>query len=141
MTLCSSKSRFCLAFAQYEIGSFITLCPFELAEFIHRRTGKNRWIGTTTSKLVTGGSVPENWKTMTREEFLSEMDEILGLRPGTLRGDEKLDELQNWDSAALVQLIVLAETTNNAQVSLDEVVGCSTVADLLRLAQVDGSSS
>jgi acyl carrier protein len=85
--------------------------------------------------------VPENWKTMTREEFLSEMDEILGLRPGTLRGDEKLDELQNWDSAALVQLIVLAETTNNAQVSLDEVVGCSTVADLLRLAQVDGSSS
>jgi acyl carrier protein len=78
---------------------------------------------------------------MTREEFLSEMDEILGLRPGTLRGDEKLDELQNWDSAALVQLIVLAETTNNAQVSLDEVVGCSTVADLLRLAQVDGSSS
>lgn len=85
--------------------------------------------------------MPENWKTMTREEFLSEMDEILGLRPGTLRGDEKLDELQNWDSAALVQLIVLAETTNNAQVSLDEVVGCSTVADLLRLAQVDGSSS
>lgn len=85
--------------------------------------------------------MPENWKTMTREEFLLEMDEILGMRSGTLRGDEKLDELQNWDSIALVQLIVLAETTNDAQISLDQVVGCSTVADLLRLAQVDGSSS
>jgi acyl carrier protein len=85
--------------------------------------------------------VPKNWQTITREEFLSEMDEILALHPGTLRGDEKLDELQNWDSVALVQLIVLAETTNNVQISLDEVVGCSTVADLLRLAGVDGSSS
>ena len=77
---------------------------------------------------------------MTREEFLLEMDEILGLRAGTLRGDEKLEELENWDSTALISLIVLAETTNNADISLDQVVGCSTVADLLRLAQVEGSS-
>ena len=74
-------------------------------------------------------------------EFLLEMDEILGLRPGTLRGDEKLDELQNWDSAALIGLIVLAETANDAHISPDQVVGCSTVADLLRLARVDGSCS
>jgi acyl carrier protein len=85
--------------------------------------------------------VPENGKTMTREEFLLEMDEILGLRVGTLRGDEKLDELQNWDSTALVALIVLAETANDTNISPDQVVGCSTVADLLRLAQVDISSS
>lgn len=80
-------------------------------------------------------------KTMTREEFLLEMDEILGLRAGTLRGNEKLEDLQNWDSTALVGLIVLAETTNNAQISPDQVIGCSTVADLLRLAQVDDSSN
>ena len=85
--------------------------------------------------------MPENRKAMTREEFLLEMDEILGLRVGTLRGDEKLDELQNWDSIALVTLIVLAETANDAHVSPDQVVGCSTVADLLHLAQVEISSS
>jgi acyl carrier protein len=73
---------------------------------------------------------------MTREEFLSEMDDILGLRVGTLRGDEKLEELQNWDSTALVSLIALAETANDANISPDQVVGCSTVADLLRLAGV-----
>jgi acyl carrier protein len=85
--------------------------------------------------------VPENRETMTREEFLLEMDEILGLRAGTLRGDEKLDELQNWDSTSLITLIVLAETANDAQISPDQVVGCSTVADLLRLAGVSGNSS
>jgi len=78
---------------------------------------------------------------MTRKEFLLEMDEILGLRAGTLRGDEKLEELENWDSMALIGLIVLAETTNNAQISPDQVVGCSTVADLLRLARVEDSSA
>jgi acyl carrier protein len=78
---------------------------------------------------------------MTREEFLLEMDEILGLRAGTLRGNEKLEELEKWDSTALISLIVLAEENNSAQISPDQVVGCSTVADLLRLAQVDGSSS
>jgi acyl carrier protein len=78
---------------------------------------------------------------MTREEFLLEMDEILGLRAGTLQGDEKLEELEKWDSTALISLIVLAETNNSAQISPDKVVDCSTVADLLRLAQVEGSWS
>jgi acyl carrier protein len=78
---------------------------------------------------------------MTREQFLWEMDEILGLRKGTLRGDEQLDELQNWDSTALITLIVLAETANDAHISPDQVVGCTTVADLLRLAGVEESSS
>jgi acyl carrier protein len=78
---------------------------------------------------------------LSREEFLLEMDEILGLRAGTLRGNEKLEELERWDSTALISLIVLAETNNDAQISPDQVVGCSTVADLLRLAQVDGTSS
>jgi acyl carrier protein len=78
---------------------------------------------------------------MTREEFLLEMDEILDLKPGTLRGHEKLEDLKNCDSTALISLITMAETNNSAQISPDQVVGCSTVADLLRLAQVDGSSS
>ncbi len=75
-------------------------------------------------------------KAMTRQEFLLEMDEILGLRAGTLRGNERLEDLENWDSTALVSLIVVAETNNSAQISPEEIVGCSTVADLLRLARV-----
>jgi acyl carrier protein len=74
---------------------------------------------------------------MTREDFLLEMDSILGLRPGTLRGSEKLEDLESWDSTALVGLIALAETAINAEISLDDVIGCSTVSDLLRIAGID----
>jgi len=85
--------------------------------------------------------VQQDQKPITRDEFLLQMDEILGLRPGTLRGDEKLENLESWDSTALISLIILAESNNNVHISPDQIVGCSSVADLLRLAQVDGSSS
>lgn len=75
---------------------------------------------------------------MTHSEFLLQMDEILGLAPGTIRGDEKLEELDNWDSTALISFVVLAETNSGVSVSPEQIVTCSTVADLLRLAQVDG---
>lgn len=80
----------------------------------------------------------QNGKPMNRQEFLVQLDEILGLKPGTLRGDEKLEDLKNWDSTALISLIVVAEANNNVPIAPDQVVGCSTVADLLRLAQVEG---
>ncbi len=78
---------------------------------------------------------------MTREKFLLEMDEILGLPAGTLRGRENLEELETWDSTALINLIVLAESQNNVTITPDQIVGCSTVADLLRLAGVENPSS
>jgi len=80
--------------------------------------------------------VHQERKPMSRQEFLLQMDEILGLNPGTLRGDEKLENLKNWDSTALISLLVVAEANNNVPIAPDQVVGCSTVADLLRLAQV-----
>jgi len=76
---------------------------------------------------------------MTRNEFLLEIDEILGLNPGTLKGHERLDELENWDSTALVSLIAVAESHGSAEITLDQVVSCATVADLLRLVPLEGS--
>jgi hypothetical protein len=76
---------------------------------------------------------------MTREEFLLEMDGMLGLRPGTLRGTEKFEDLESWDSTALIGTVVLAESVKNAEISVDEVIGCSTIGDLLRIAGVDGN--
>jgi acyl carrier protein len=75
---------------------------------------------------------------MTSNEFLLEMDEILGLRAGTIRGSEKLDELENWDSTALISFIAMASANSGVSISPQQMVNCSTVADLLRLAQVDG---
>jgi hypothetical protein len=78
---------------------------------------------------------------MTYDEFLSEMDDILGLPVGTLRGHEKLEELENWDSTSLITFIALAEDNSGAHVSPAQIVNCSTVADLLLLTRTEGSRS
>jgi hypothetical protein len=75
---------------------------------------------------------------MTRSDFLREMDEMLDLPAGTLQGNEKMEDLQNWDSTSLIMFITLAES-NGTNVTPGQIVTCSTVADLLRLAKADGS--
>lgn len=77
---------------------------------------------------------------MTNKALLLEVDKILGLRPGTLRGSERLEELENWDSTALISFVALAEGQNGVQISPVQIVGCSTVGDLLRLATLQGSA-
>jgi acyl carrier protein len=72
---------------------------------------------------------------MTSHEFLSEMDEILELPAGTLAGPEPLEQLEQWNSTAMISFIALADT-NGARVSARQVAGCATVRDLMRLAQV-----
>jgi len=78
---------------------------------------------------------------MTHNEFLREIEEILGLRPGTLKGQEKLEDLENWDSTSLVSLIVVAESLSGTEVTLEQVASCSTVADLLRLVPLEDPSN
>jgi hypothetical protein len=38
---------------------------------------------------------------MTHEELLREIEETLDMSSGTLKGHEKLEDLENWDSTAL----------------------------------------
>ena len=78
---------------------------------------------------------------MTRENLLTELDKILSLCPGTLRGHEKLEDLEGWDSTALISFVALAEGHSGVQISPVQIVGCSTVDDLLRLATLEGSFS
>jgi acyl carrier protein len=78
---------------------------------------------------------------MTRQEFLLEMDEILELTPGTLKGPEKLEELEQWNSTAMIGFIALADTNNGARISPRQIINCVTIADLLALASVNGASS
>jgi acyl carrier protein len=77
---------------------------------------------------------------MDRNEFLLEMDQVLGLPLGTVRGDERLEDLENWDSMSLVTFIALAESNRGARVTPNQVVECATVQDLMRLANPAMSS-
>jgi acyl carrier protein len=69
------------------------------------------------------------------------MDNILDLPAGTLQGHEKLEDLENWDSTALITLIVLAEGNNGVRISPAQVVNCFTVGDILQLGNVDGAKA
>lgn len=77
---------------------------------------------------------------MTKQEFLLQMDDILGLSAGTLRGNEKLEELENWDSTSLITFIALADSSAGVNISPAQLVNCLTVEDLLQVARVDSSA-
>jgi len=73
---------------------------------------------------------------MTREEFLTQLDELLELPAGTLKGDEKLEDLEHWDSLAMVSFIALADEHCNIRLSPRQFVTCNTVNDLANLAGI-----
>lgn len=72
---------------------------------------------------------------MTRQEFLSALDTLLELPAGTLSGPENLEDLENWNSLAMVEYIALADS-NGAKVSPRQIRDCETVDDLAKLAKV-----
>ena len=72
---------------------------------------------------------------MTRQEFLSALDTLLELPAGTLSGPENLEDLENWNSLAMVEYIALADSTG-AKVSPRQIRDCETVDDLAKLAKV-----
>jgi acyl carrier protein len=69
------------------------------------------------------------------------MDEIIGLPAGKLRGNERLEDLEGWDSLALITMIQLVETVSRVRITPNQIVNCATVADVLLLAQVEGNAA
>lgn len=69
------------------------------------------------------------------------MDDLLELPAGALKGAEKLEELEQWNSMAMIGFIALADTNNGVRLSPRQIVTCSTIDDLLHLAQVEAASS
>ncbi len=74
---------------------------------------------------------------MSKADFLRGLDEILELPEGSLRGSERLEDLENWNSLAVVSFIALADQKTKAKIQVRQIGACETVADLLRLAQVE----
>jgi len=74
---------------------------------------------------------------MTREEFLAELDGLVDLEPGTLQGPEKLEDLDQWTSMAIVGFITMADSYNGTRLGPTQIAKCATVDDLLKLAKVD----
>lgn len=71
---------------------------------------------------------------MDMQQLLLKLDEILELKPGTLKGDEQLADLEQWDSLAMMNFIALASERGVA-LSPRQFTRCNTVNDLLMLTE------
>ena len=73
---------------------------------------------------------------MSKAEFLKHLTEILEMPPGSLNGDEKLDDLEDWTSMAMVSFIAFAHEHFGKTLSPRLFTTCDTVADLGKLVGV-----
>lgn len=73
---------------------------------------------------------------MTKQEFLVELEEMLELDSGTLKGDELLSELDGWDSMAAIGFIALVDTVSGIAVAPIELANSKSISDLAALAKV-----
>lgn len=84
----------------------------------------------------TEGKLRRHSDNMTRPEFLVLMDDLLELPTGTLTGSEKLENLEGWNSLALIGYMALVDEHMGVKLSPRQFLTCQTVDDLLSLAKV-----
>ncbi len=70
---------------------------------------------------------------MNTQQFLDQICDVLELEAGSLKGDEALDSLDNWDSLAVISFIALADEALGVIVDAEKLASAQTVRDLLDL--------
>jgi acyl carrier protein len=70
---------------------------------------------------------------MTRAEFLRALETSLEIDQGKLAGNQRLEDLEFWDSMSALIYMGLADEKLHVTVSGDQIVKCKTVDDLLGL--------
>lgn len=75
---------------------------------------------------------------MSRAEFLDHLSTILELPSGSLSGDEKLSDLEEWTSLAMIGFIAFGDEQFEKTLSPRQVGACETVKDLGALVGVEG---
>ena len=70
---------------------------------------------------------------MTKQEFLSELEAMLELEPGSISGSESLSDLAGWDSMATLSFIALADSKLGVVLSPAALAICRTIPDLIAL--------
>ncbi len=69
---------------------------------------------------------------MDKTEILRALDEVLDVEPGTLTGDELVDDLPTWDSVAMVGVIGLADK-HGVKLTPRQIAPCQTINDVIAL--------
>jgi acyl carrier protein len=70
---------------------------------------------------------------VTKPEFLDQLAEVLEVEPGSLKGEEKLEDLEGWSSIAMVSFMGLADEHFSVRLSPRQFGACKDVNDLAKL--------
>jgi acyl carrier protein len=70
---------------------------------------------------------------MNKQEFLNSLEEILELDDNTLKGDEILMDIEQWDSLAFLSVIAMADESFDIVIEGSELEEIKSVADLVAL--------
>lgn len=72
---------------------------------------------------------------MKKDEFYSNIEGILELKPGTIKGDEALDSFDDWNSLAIISFIAFVDGMLGLNLHPDALKKAKTVADLTAMVQ------
>ncbi len=72
---------------------------------------------------------------MQADAFLHEIEATLELPEGSLKRDDKLEDIPEWDSLAVISFIALVDEKLGLAVDGEALANAVTVADLLALVQ------
>ena len=70
---------------------------------------------------------------MTKKEFIMLFEDLLEVEPGTLVGDEVLEELDGWDSLGTVSFIAMVDEHIGITPSPQKIEAANSVRDLMDL--------
>jgi acyl carrier protein len=72
---------------------------------------------------------------MNQQEFLRAFEQVLEMPDGSLEETSKLDDLESWDSVAMVTLMSMVEEKCGVQLSPRRIASCATVEDVYQLTR------
>jgi acyl carrier protein len=72
---------------------------------------------------------------MTNQEKITLLEEMLDVGEGMLKESTLLDDIDDWDSMAVLSLIVLMDEHFNKQISASQIKQFATIKDILDYMQ------
>ena len=78
---------------------------------------------------------------MTEKELYEDLEKILELEAGTIKGKERLNDLQGWDSMAMLGLIALIDRKLGITLPVVSLAACETLEEIKNLVLENSSSS
>lgn len=69
----------------------------------------------------------------TKQQILNEFESLFELDPGTLRGDEQLAGMPQWDSLGMIGTIAMLDGKFRTRVTFETLSACKTPSDLCKL--------